>query len=199
MMGLKLWARSSIFWLRIICGTEYEVRGLENIPKNGVLIAGKHQSSFETFALIPYLADPAMVLKRELTFIPWFGWFALKFGMIGIDRSAGPSAIKSLIKKAKLAISQNREVVIFPEGTRQALGAKPDYKPGAAALYLALNVPCVPFALNSGLYWPRRKFIRKPGKIIVSFLPAIPPGLKRREFEARLIHEVERASAELLA
>ena len=198
MAGLRAWAQSSIFWLDVICGTKLEVRGLEHLPKSGALIAGKHQSSFETFALIPFLQDPAMVLKRELTFIPLFGWFALKFGMIGLDRGAGAKAIKSLIARAKTAVGQGRHVVIFPEGTRREPGAEPDYKPGASALYLALDVPCVPFALNSGKFWPRRQFRRLSGTIIIEFLPPIPPGLKRRDFEARLIQEVESASHRLL-
>ena len=198
MAGLRAWAKTSIFWLDVICGTKLEVRGLEHLPKSGALIAGKHQSSFETFALIPFLQDPAVVLKRELTFIPLFGWFALKFGMIGLDRGAGAKAIKSLIARAKTAVGQGRHVVIFPEGTRREPGAEPDYKPGASALYLALNVPCVPFALNSGKFWPRRQFRRLPGTIIIEFLPSILPGLKRRDFEARLIQEVESASLRLL-
>ena len=123
-----------------------------------------------------------MVLKRELMLIPLFGWFAHKFRMIPVDRGAGTTALKRLIGRAKEAVRQGRQVVIFPEGTRRTPGAPPDYKPGAVALYLNLGVPCVPLALNSGVFWPRRKFMRYPGTILMEFLPAIPPGLPRAGF-----------------
>lgn len=197
MRGLKAWALTSLWWLRMICGLRHEVRGLGNLPHGPCLLAGKHQSAWETFALIPLLDDPAMVLKRELTFIPLFGWFALKFRMIGLDRGAGPRAIKGLIAQARLALAKGRQIVIFPEGTRRTPGAPPDYKPGAAALYLGLDVPCVPFALNSGHFWPRRRFIRKPGVIVVEFLPALPAGLARKDFQQRLEREIEAATARL--
>jgi 1-acyl-sn-glycerol-3-phosphate acyltransferase len=199
MWGLKSWATTSVWFLRAICGTRFEVRGRDNIPPGAVLIAAKHQSLFETFAVIPLLADPAMVLKRELMLIPLFGWFAHKFRMIPVDRGAGTTALKRLIGRAKEAVRNGRQVVIFPEGTRRAPGASPDYKPGAVALYLNLGVPCVPLALNSGIFWPRRKFIRYPGTIIMEFLPLIPPGEPRGEFSRRLQAALEDKTAELLA
>jgi 1-acyl-sn-glycerol-3-phosphate acyltransferase len=199
MAALKTWARASSWWLRVIAGVKHEVRGREHIPAGAAMVAGKHQSLWETFALLPLFGDPAMVLKRELTWIPLFGWFALKFQMIAVDRAAGATALKRMIASAKQAVQQDRQILIFPEGTRRAPGAPPDYKPGAAALYLQLGVPCVPVALNSGLYWPRRKFLRHPGTIIVQFLPPIPPGLKRREFSARLEEAIESATDALVA
>ena len=199
MWGLKTWARTSVWLLRVICGTRLDVRGRHNIPPGAVLIAAKHQSLFETFAVIPLLADPAMVLKRELILIPLFGWFARKFRMIPVDRGAGTTALKRLIGRAKEAVRGGRQVVIFPEGTRRAPGAPPDYKPGAVALYLNLAVPCVPLALNSGVFWPRRKFMRYPGTIIMEFLPAIPAGESRAVFSERLQDALERKTAELLA
>ena len=129
---------------------------------------------------------PAVVLKRELSWFPFFGWFIFKFRMIRVKRSAGSAALKRMIADAREAAKANRQIVIFPEGTRRAIGAEPAYKPGTAALYLALGLPCVPVALNSGLYWPRRKFLRFPGTVIVEFLPAIPAGLPRKEFSAKL-------------
>jgi 1-acyl-sn-glycerol-3-phosphate acyltransferase len=197
MQGLKLWALSSLWWLRVICGTRLDVRGREHLPAGAYLCAGKHQSSWETFALIPLLRDPAVVLKRELTFIPLFGWFALKFRMIALDRGAGSKSLKGLIAQAKAAAALGREIVIFPEGTRRAPGAAPDYKPGAAALYGALDLPCVPFALNSGHFWPRRQFLRWPGTIVVEFLPVIGPGLARRDFQRVLEEVVETTTARL--
>jgi 1-acyl-sn-glycerol-3-phosphate acyltransferase len=199
MWGLKLWASTSVWFLRAICGTRLEVRGLENIPPGPVLVAAKHQSLFETFAVLPLLADPAVVLKRELMLIPLFGWFARKFRMIPVDRGAGTTALKRLIARAREAVRDRRQVVIFPEGTRRLPGAPPDYKPGAVALYLNLGVPCVPLALNSGVFWPRRKFMRFPGTIILEFLPAIPPGEPRAVFSQRLERALESKAAELLA
>ncbi len=197
--ALQVWARSSLFWLRVIAGIRMEVRGRENIPRGPCLVAGKHQSFWETFAILPLLDDPAMVLKKELTYIPFFGWFIYKFRMIPVERSAGSQALKSLITAAEEAVAMGREVVIMPEGTRRFPDDPPDYKPGAAALYGKLNVPCVPFALNSGLYWPRRRFLRKPGTIVISFLEPIPPGLPRKSFQPRLEAAIEDETAKLVA
>ena len=199
MAALKAWATTSLWWLKVICRTRMEVRGREHIPEEGALVAGKHQSTWETFAILPLFADPAVVLKKELTYIPFFGWFIFKFRMIPVEREAGPSALRAITARAQAAVAMGRQIIMFPEGTRRAPGASPDYKPGATALYLKLGKPCVPFALNSGLYWPRRKFLRRPGTIIVEFLPAIPPGLPRRDFERRLIEAVETTTARLEA
>jgi 1-acyl-sn-glycerol-3-phosphate acyltransferase len=196
--ALQAWARSSLFWLRVIGGIRMEVRGLSHIPEGPCLVAGKHQSFWETFAILPLLDDPAMVLKKELTLIPFFGWFIYKFRMIPVERTAGTQAMRRLIDNAQGAISDGRQVVIMPEGTRRNPDDPPDYKPGAAAIYGRLGVACVPFALNSGLFWPRRTFLRRPGTIVISFLPAIPPGLPRREFQSRLENAVETETALLV-
>jgi len=199
MWALKLWARSSIRLLTIIAGTRLEVRGREHIPKGAALIAAKHQSLFETFAVLPFLDDPAMIMKRELMLIPLFGWFAHKFRMIPVDRGAGAGALKRLIFRAREAVAEGRQVLIFPEGTRRPPGAPPAYKPGATALYLNMSVPCVPLALNSGLYWPRRRIMRYPGTILMEFLPAIPPGLSKEAFAGRLQDAIESKMTELLS
>lgn len=197
--ALQVWARSSLFWLRVIAGIRMEVRGEEHIPPGACLVAGKHQSFWETFAILPLLDDPAMVLKKELTYIPFFGWFIYKFRMIPVERSAGTQALRSLMDAASRAIALGRQVVIMPEGTRRAPDDPPEYKPGAAALYGMLDVPCVPFALNSGLYWPRRQFLRRPGTIVISFLEPIPSGLGRRNFQSRLETAIEAETAKLVA
>ena len=163
------------------------------------LVAGKHQSFWETFAVLPLFDDPCMVLKRELTFIPLFGWFTLKFKMISVERRAGSAALRKLVARGKQEIARGRAIIIMPEGTRRGPEDPPDYKPGAAALYNALNVPCVPFGLNSGLFWPRRKFLRNPGTIVIEFLPAIPAGLSRKEFQKRLEAAIETSSARLIS
>lgn len=197
--ALQVWGRSSLFWLRVIAGVKMEVRGLENVPPGGCIIAGKHQSLWETFAILPLLDDPAMVLKKELTYIPFFGWFIYKFRMIPVERSAGTQALRGMIESAQAAVAIGRQVVIMPEGTRRAPEDPPDYKPGAAAVYGKLDVPCVPFALNSGLFWPRRQFLRRPGTIVLSFLDPIPPGLSRKVFQPRLESAIETETAKLVA
>jgi 1-acyl-sn-glycerol-3-phosphate acyltransferase len=197
--GLQTWARSSLWLLEFICNIKIEVRGRENILSGPCLVAGKHQSFWETFAVLPLFDDPCMVLKRELTFIPLFGWFCLKFKMIAVERSAGSAALRKLVARGKEEIARGRAIIIMPEGTRRGVDDPPDYKPGAAALYNALNVPCVPFGLNSGLFWPRRKFLRNPGTIVVEFLPAIPAGLPRKEFQKRLEAEIETSSTRLIS
>src|SRR5687768_14241323 len=199
MWALKLWSRTSIALLAVIVGTRLEIRGRDHIPQGAALIAAKHQSLFETFAVLSLLDDPAMVLKRELMLIPLFGWFARKFDMIPVDRGARSTALKRMIASARDAIAEGRQVLIFPEGTRRAPAAPPAYKSGATALYMSLRVPCVPLALNSGLFWPRRKFMRYPGTIVMEFLPALPPGLSKEDFSHRLQHAIESKTAELLS
>lgn len=198
MAGLKAHALSSIWWMRIIVGTRLEVRGRENLPEGAALIASKHQSAWDTFGLIPLTRDPAMVMKKELLSLPLYGWFSRKFEMIPIQRELGPAALRRMAFEAATRAAQGRDIVIFPEGTRRAPGAPPAYKPGLALLYNTLNIPCVPVALNSGLFWPRRSLLRRPGTIIVEFLPAIPPGLPRKEFMERLQTQIEDATNRLL-
>ncbi|MEO1103019.1 MAG: lysophospholipid acyltransferase family protein [Pseudomonadota bacterium] len=199
MRGFLLWwARGDMWLLRVICGQRVEIRGAENRPTGAALVASKHQSAWETLALIPLLPRGVIILKKELLQIPVYGWYASYYGMIPVDRSGGPSALKQLAIDAKAAIDDGFQIVIFPEGTRQLVGAPPDYKPGAIFLYERLKVPMVPVALNSGLLWPRRRFVRYPGTITVSFLPAIPPGLKRGEAKERLQTAIERETDRLI-
>ena len=197
--ALQAWARTSIWLLKMVAGIGMEVRGKQHVPQGAALVAGKHQSFWETFAILPLLDDPAMVLKKELTLIPFFGWFIYKFRMIAVERSAGTTALREMVRQGQDRVAVGRQVVIMPEGTRRAPDDPPAYKPGAAALYGALGVPCVPFALNSGLFWPRRKFLRHRGTIIIEFLPAIPAGLPRKEFQRRLEDAIETASRQLVA
>lgn len=197
--ALQAWATSSIWLLRIICNIKMEVRGGEHISAGPALIAGKHQSLWETFAILPLFDDPCFVLKKQLTYIPLFGWFSIKFKMIALDRGAGSSALRDLIAKAKIEVARPRQIIIMPEGTRRNPDDPPDYKPGVAALYGQLNVPCVPFGLNAGLFWPRRKFLRYPGTIVVEFCPPIAAGLPRKEFQQKLELAIETSSRRLIA
>lgn len=191
MAGLAFHGAFVLWWMRLIIGTRYEVRGRENLPKNPVLIASKHQSAWETFAFPHILDDPALIMKEELMSIPLYGWFSKKFEMIPVKRERAAIALKEMIREAEIRKLQQREIIIFPEGTRKHPGAEPDYKPGVIKLYEALNIPCVPVALNSGLFWPRGDKRRYKGTIIIEFLPPIPPGLGRKEFRETLINRIE--------
>lgn len=198
MAGLKAHALTTLWLMRFMVGITMELRGQEHCPKGAFIAASKHQSAWDTFALVPLFADPAMVMKAELFHIPFYGWFSRKFEMISVARAKRAKALKDLIKQARHRAGQGRQIVIFPEGTRKAPGAAPDYKTGIIPIYEALDVPCLPIALNSGLYWPRRKFMRYPGTIIVEFLPPIKPGLPRKEFMARLEADIEAATQHLI-
>jgi 1-acyl-sn-glycerol-3-phosphate acyltransferase len=199
MQGLRLHGLASVWWLKVICGTRLEVRGREKLPDGACLIASKHQSAWDTFGLIPIFRDPAMVMKAELGAIPLYGWFSHKFRHIFVRREAGPGALRALIRDAHDRAARGRDIVIFPEGTRRPPGAAPDYKPGFIALYDGLKLPCVPVALNSGLFWPRRSFMRYPGTIVVEILDPVPPGLPRTEARKLLEERIETACARLIA
>jgi 1-acyl-sn-glycerol-3-phosphate acyltransferase len=197
MAGLKVHARTILWWLRLIVGTRMVVRGREKLPDGPFLVAAKHQSAWDTFALILLFRDPAVVMKSELMLIPLYGWFSRKFGMIPIRRERGPAALREMVREARDRVAAGRAVLVFPEGTRRAPGAPPDYKPGISLLYEGLGVPCVPLALNSGLFWPRRKLVRYPGTIVVEILDPIPPGRKRSEFKEELERRIESACRRL--
>lgn len=196
---IRSYARSSLWLLRVVCGTKVSWRGTENIPSDPCIIACKHQSAWETFALYAVLEDPIYILKRELMWIPLFGWYAWKAGMIPVDRSAGLAALSRMAARTQKALNGRRrlQLVIFPEGTRRAPGAEPSYKPGIVPLYARTGLACVPVALNSGLYWPRRSLRRMPGTIIVEFQNPIPPGLDKTAFLRELQVAIEQASTRL--
>lgn len=198
MMGLKAHAIVSLWLLKVIVGTRMEVRGREKLPAPPYLVASKHQSAWDTFALIPIFTDPSLVMKAELAHIPFYGWFSRKFEHVFVKRDRGPSALRQLIRDARARAEARREIVIFPEGTRRPPGAAPDYKPGTVALYEGLGLACVPIALNSGLYWPRRSLMRYPGTIVVEILEPIPAGLPRAEFRDELQRRIETASSRLI-
>lgn len=195
---VQAWASTSLWWLRMICGTQVEFRGLERLPEGGFLVASKHQSTWETFALFQIFEDPTFVLKRELQWIPFFGWYTIKFGTIPVNRTGGAAVLQEMNRRAGDEARKGRQIIIFPEGTRRPPGAPPSYKFGIAHMYSQMNVPCVPIALNSGLFWPRRKFLRYPGTIVVEVLEPIPPGLPREVFFAQLQERIETASDRLL-
>jgi 1-acyl-sn-glycerol-3-phosphate acyltransferase len=195
----RAWMRGIQLLLRTIVGLDYEVRGLDRLPSGPCIIASKHQSAWETLFFHLIRPDIVIGLKYELTRIPLFGWYLMRARNIRIDRGGAARALRSLIEGAKAAVGRGWSILIFPEGTRRLPGEPPDYKPGVAALYLALGVPVVPVALNSGLFWGRRSFTKRPGRITVEILEPIPPGLERRAFMTELERRIESATDRLIA
>lgn len=194
---VHLWLRT-IEWIeRHIGGITWRVIGREHIPRGACIIAAKHQSAWETFKLHLLFGDPAIVLKQELLEIPVWGWYLRRSGMIPIDRAGRSKALTGMMQAARKAAQDGRKIVIFPQGTRIVPGEQKPYRPGIAALYQELKLPIVPMAHNSGLLWPRRGFVKKPGVITVEFLPLIPPGLPREVMMERLKAGLEAATDRL--
>ncbi|HRQ83114.1 MAG TPA: lysophospholipid acyltransferase family protein [Azospirillaceae bacterium] len=200
MMEWVRWVLRGVSFLeRHIAGIEYEVIGLEKLPTKGsYIVAAKHQSAWETMKLHVILGDPAVVLKKELTQVPVWGLAARKSRMIPVDRSARGRAISSLLEGAAAIAVEGRPIVIFPQGTRVAPGAVEPYKAGVALMYNKLKLPMVPMALNSGVFWGRKAYFKRPGKITVQFFDPIPAGLPRDEAMARLEKVLEAESDRLV-
>lgn len=200
MAVMNFWGRLVTGMLRVICGVKVEVRGLEHLPPGAALIATKHQRMFDIFGSFAFLPDACFVLKKELVSIPFFGWWALRSRMIVVDREGHSAALRKLVSDSQDRMKEERQLVIFPEGTRKDPGEAGDYKPGIAALYRELELPVTPLALNTGLHWNVASgFIMRPGTIVFEFQPPIPPGLKRAEFMRQLETSIETACARLVA
>ena len=195
---VRNWSRSHVWLMKVIVGTRHEVRGRENLPPGGFIIAPKHQSAWDTFAFLPWWPDPAYILKRQLMWIPLFGWYIARMNMIAIDRGSHDQAIRSINAGATKAMADGRQLIIYPEGTRRPPGADPAYKTGIFHIYDKLDVPVVPIAHVAGLFWPRRKFMRYPGLIEVEVLEPIEPGLSKDQFMAALVSRTESACDRLL-
>ena len=195
----KAWGRSNLVLLRVVAGIDYEIRGREKLPKGPIIVAPKHQSAWETFSLLQLFDNPVFIVKRELQWIPIFGWLMIKGRMVPVNRGARSQALAAMIERVRIELALGRQLVIFPEGTRRPAGAEPRYKFGVARLYVAEGVTCVPIALNSGLFWPRRSIRLVPGTVVVEILDPIPPGLEQAEFFERLQHGIETATARLIA
>jgi 1-acyl-sn-glycerol-3-phosphate acyltransferase len=195
--ALRAWARATLWGLRWIIGARVTFEGLEYVPQGGALVAMKHQAMLDTIAPALFLSRPVFIFKRELGDTPVMGAY-LKRNQIAVDRGGHAKALKSIVRGAREAVAKGRQVVIFPEGTRQPLDAPPDYKPGIAAMYKDLNLPVTPVALNTGLIWKPKGLMRSPGDVTIKILPPIPPGLSRDEFMARLEQTIESESQALL-
>ena len=193
------WGRSSLWLLRVVCGLHVEFRGLHHVPKGGLIVASKHQSFWEVFAFLTIFPDFTYVLKGELARIPLFGLYAKAGQQIAIDRARGRAALAQVSEQARGVLADGRQLLIFPEGTRRPPGAPPQYKFGVAHIYGETGARCLPVALNSGLFWPRRSFIRRPGTVLVEFLEPIEPGLDRASFSRELESRIEIATARLTA
>ena len=195
----RLWVDGTFALLAHIVGLTCEVRGDAAKPAGPAVYAFKHQSAWDALVLMRLFAEPAVILKRELMYLPVLGWYFWRLGMIPVNRRAGATALRAMRAAARERIRDGRDIVVFPEGTRTLPGSRHAYHPGVAALYRELSVPVVPVALDSGRYWGRRAFIRRPGRIVVSFLPAIAPGLDRKTFMHRLQDSIETECAALAA
>lgn len=195
----RIWSDGLIWLLRVVAGIHLRQDGRENLPAGPCIIACKHQSAWDTMVWHTLVDDPAIVMKKELLAIPVYGWMARKSRMIPVDRAAGAAAMRTLLRAAGQAKADGRTIVIFPQGTRVDPGVSMPYQPGVAAVYRALDLPVVPVALNSGMFWPRRGFWRPPGTIRLQYLPPIPPSLDRATFMARLEAAIEPATTRLEA
>lgn len=194
----KYWCGSNLWLLHYVAGVRTRITGEENIPAGGCIIAAKHQSDWDVFAIFPYTKRPAYIVKKELMNIPVFGWAARSLDCIEVDRKKGAEAIPEMMRQARDAISRDCRIVIFPEGTRKAPLTPPDYRQGIVRMYRELNVPVVPVALNSGLFWGRNSLLIWPGTAEGRFLPPIEPGLPADVFMDRLKSAIEPASNELI-
>jgi 1-acyl-sn-glycerol-3-phosphate acyltransferase len=194
----RYWGASNLFFLRWVTGIRTDVQGSEHIPEGPCILAAKHMSDWDIFAILPHTKRPAFIAKKELMDIPFFGWAARAFDTIRIDRSLGGDAIPAMLDEARKARDRGCRIVIFPEGTRKAPLAETDYRYGVVRLYEALGVPVVPVALNSGLFWERRSLLLWPGTARARFLPAIPPGLPPEDIQQRLSKDIETETNRLI-
>lgn len=190
---------TGVFWgMEKILGIKYEIVGLKNLPKTPFILASKHQSVFDTLIFQALFPKAAIVHKKELEKLPIFGKFSKKLDMISVDRSKGTKALRDMQVRAKEICGAGRSIVIFPEGTRTLPDDEPKYQRGVAMMYEAANVPVMPVALNSGMFWGAKQFLKKPGLITIEYLPEIPAGLSRDEFMVRLQDTIESNSKRLM-
>lgn len=187
----------NVWLLKVVAGIKIEVRGRENIRQEGVIYASKHESSIETYALTNYIKKAVFILKKELTYIPVFGWAQALYGMVAVDRGAGGAVMKRMAKDVKNRMDNGRPLIMFPEGTRTAPETETVYKPGLYFIVQNLKKPVIPVALNTGLFWKKHSFIRYPGTIVIEFLEPMPDNLGKEEFMTELQRRIEAKCTEL--
>jgi 1-acyl-sn-glycerol-3-phosphate acyltransferase len=192
------WIHSSRWLLRHITGIRSDVTGGEHIPDGPCIIAAKHMSDWDIFAILPDAERPAFIAKKELMDIPFFGHAARAYDTIRIDRSKGSEAMPLMLADARAALDRGARIIIFPEGTRKAPLADPDYRWGVVRLYEELGVPVVPVALNSGLFWGRNSLLLWPGTARARFLKPIPPGLSPEAFRETLMGAIDTETDRLI-
>jgi len=195
--GIALWPKLIFPVLKHLIGNTFEIRGMDNIPDKAVIFAAKHQSAWDTMFFLWLSAENAYIMKGELNRIPFWKWYMNKSQHVVVDRSGAASAMRKMVSDSQNILTDGRSIVIFPEGTRSAPGTANKYHPGVAALYTQTNATVVPVALNTGLFWGRRQFLKQPGKMTVEFLPAIPPGLDRKTFMTQLETSIEETTRKL--
>lgn len=198
-IAVRVWARGLLVLLSAVCGLRHRIEGKENMPRGPAIIAAKHQSAWETIALAALLEQPVFILKKELLAVPLVGWHFRKAGNIPVERALGAKALRAMIPKAEAAIAAGNQVIVFPEGTRVGVDETHPYQSGIAALYVRIEAPLIPVALDSGRFWGRRSAIKHPGTITLAFLPPMPPGLDRRAFMRELEARIEGNARRLLA
>jgi len=195
---VRFWIKSTKLALRVFCNIKTEIRGAENIPDGPLIWASKHQSMYDAFVPWLVLDHPAIIIKKELLWYPMFGWYAWRTDMIAIDRSGGSKTLRNMIDTSAKRMKEGRQLLIFPEGTRQKPGAPPKYRPGVYGMYHELDVPVVPVATNIGLCWPRRGIKRRPGTVVIEILPKIETGMTKAPFMTKLQDDIETACENLL-
>jgi len=194
----NLWISGILKVLKLVCDISYEIKGIENIPDYAVIVAAKHQSTFETFLIFKLVKNSIFIHKKELFLIPLFGFYLKKINMIAINRTEGSKAMRKILKEVKGRIINGYSIIIFPEGTRKKTDEPPDYKTGIAGIYKESNAKVLPVAVNSGLYWPKHTFIKRPGKIIIKFLKPIPPKLEKFEFLKKIESVIEEETNKII-
>lgn len=193
----KIWAKGLYFFLRLFCNLKLDLRGIANRTNHPAIYASKHQSALETIMFHILIKKPVYILKQELLNIPVFGFYLKKMGMIAIDRNGGMKSLKLMLKQVEEKISQGYSIIIFPEGTRTSPGETVEYNAGITAIYNLKAAEIIPVALNTGKYWSKNSFVKKPGKFVIEFLPAISNQLDKKEFLAELQKQIETKSNEL--
>ncbi|GHU05936.1 1-acyl-sn-glycerol-3-phosphate acyltransferase [Alphaproteobacteria bacterium] len=195
--GAALWVSGALFLQRVVLGLSFECRGMEHLPKGACIIASKHQSAWETMIFHTLLSDPAFILKRELLLLPFVGWYMWKSGQIAVDRRGAAAALRKMTSLAQRAAMEGRQIIIFPEGHRQSPGETGVFHPGVAMLSATIGAPVIPVVLNSGLFWGRNAFLRRPGRIVIEFMPAIAARQDRKAFMSQLRAKIEAGTASL--